>query len=70
MKLVSYLKDEHDQLAMLVDGYLYDMDLIHPELPSGMNMFLQYWDDNFPLAQACEKAIKDGRIGKEKGISN
>jgi hypothetical protein len=31
MKLVSYLKDEHDQLAVLVDGLLYDME----RLPSG-----------------------------------
>ncbi len=68
MKLVSYLKDGHDQLALFVDDYLYDTDFLHPDLPSSMMMFLQYWEDNFQLAQACDKAIKEGRIGKERGI--
>ncbi|MBW0162335.1 MAG: fumarylacetoacetate hydrolase family protein [Sediminibacterium sp. Gen4] len=68
MKLVSYLSEGRDQLAFLVDGYLFDCDMVHPELPSSMNMFLQYWDDMFPIAQQVNAAIKDGRIGKEKGI--
>jgi fumarylacetoacetate (FAA) hydrolase len=68
MKLVSYLKDGHDQLAILVDNLLYDTDLLHPELPSGMSMFLQYWDENVAVAMLCDRAIKDGRIGKEKGV--
>jgi fumarylacetoacetate (FAA) hydrolase len=69
MKLVSYLKDGHDQLAFLVDDYLFDCDFVHPELPGSMTMFLNYWDDTFPVAQAVNAAIVDGRIGKEKGIA-
>jgi fumarylacetoacetate (FAA) hydrolase len=69
MKLTSYLKDGHDQLAILVDNVLYDTDFIHPELPSGMSMFLQYWEDNYSIALACETAIKEGRIGREKGVN-
>ena len=69
MKLVSYLKDETDQLAFLVNNFLYDCDLIHPELPGNMNMFLQFWEDMFPLAQQINAAIVEGRIGKEKGIN-
>ena len=38
MKLISYLKDEHDQLAMLENNLLYDADLLHVELPSSMSM--------------------------------
>ncbi len=68
MKLVSYLKDEHDQLAILVNDLLYDTDLVHPELPSGMSMFLQYWEENLYAATLCDRAIKDGRIGKEKSV--
>ena len=68
MKLVSYLSDGRDQLAFLVDGYLFDCDMVHPELPNSMNMFLHYWDDMFPIAQQVNEAIKDGRISKEKGI--
>ncbi|MFL9482102.1 fumarylacetoacetate hydrolase family protein [Chitinophagaceae bacterium LWZ2-11] len=69
MRLVSYLNGGHDQLAFLVDGLLYDCDLVHPELPNSMNMFLQYWDDNMPIAKAVDAAIKDGRISKDKGLA-
>ena len=31
MKLVTYLKEEHDQLALLVNGMLYDTDMLHPD---------------------------------------
>jgi fumarylacetoacetate (FAA) hydrolase len=68
MKLVSYLRDGRDQLAILVNNLLYDTDLLHPELPSSMSMFLQYWVENFEFAILCDRAIKDGRIGKEKGV--
>jgi fumarylacetoacetate (FAA) hydrolase len=68
MKLVSYLIDGHDQLAFLVDGLVYDCDLLHPELPNSMNMFLHYWDDMFPVAQQVDAAIKSGRISKEQGV--
>ncbi len=68
MKLVSYLKDGHDQLAILENDLLYDADLLHPELPSSMNMFLNYWEDNYPIALAMCDAIKSGRIGIEKGV--
>lgn len=69
MKLVSYLTDGHDQLAFLVDNLLYDCDLLHPELPNSMNMFLHYWDDMFPIAKQVDAAIKSGRINSEKGIA-
>jgi fumarylacetoacetate (FAA) hydrolase len=60
MKLVTYLKDEALQLAILVDGNLYDTDALHPDLPMSMSMFLNYWDDVMPLALAAERKIKDG----------
>ena len=50
MKLVSYVRDGHDQLAIYIDGYLYNTDQLHPELPSSMGMFLNYWDDYYPIA--------------------
>lgn len=68
MKLVSYLKDEHDQLAVLVDGLLYDMEHLHPELPNTMGMFLNYWDDFFLIAQEGVQMIEEERIGRGKGI--
>ncbi|MCX6207645.1 MAG: fumarylacetoacetate hydrolase family protein [Bacteroidetes bacterium] len=68
MKLVSYLNEGHDQLAFLVDGLLFDCDLMHPELPNSMNMFLHYWDDMYPIAQQVDAAIKSGRINADRGV--
>jgi fumarylacetoacetate (FAA) hydrolase len=67
MKLVTYLSNGDEQLACYVDGYLYDMETLHPDLPGSMSMFLNYWEDVFPAAQKAEQAIKKGRIGKERG---
>ncbi|MBO9570969.1 MAG: fumarylacetoacetate hydrolase family protein [Chitinophagaceae bacterium] len=68
MKLVSYLRDSHDQLAILVDGYLYDMEKIHPDLPNSMSMFLQYWEESVPMAMAGEIMVRDGKLDKSDGI--
>lgn len=68
MKMVSYVRDGHDQLAIYVDGYLYNTDQLHPELPSSMGMFLNFWDDYYPVALSCHKAITDKRTSATQGI--
>ena len=68
MKLTTYLRDGHDQLALLHNGILYDTDQLHPELPSTMGMFLNYWDDCFPIAQSALEAIKAGKTTQLQGI--
>ncbi|MEJ7766449.1 MAG: fumarylacetoacetate hydrolase family protein [Chitinophagaceae bacterium] len=68
MKLVSYIKEGHEQLAILVNDILYDTDGLHPELPSTMSMFLNYWDDYYTLAVAINQSIQDGKISLNKGI--
>ena len=68
MKLVSYYKDGQDQLALLVDGLLYDTDLMHPDLPVSMSMFLNYWDDMYPLAVMIDRSIKEGNISRKQGV--
>jgi fumarylacetoacetate (FAA) hydrolase len=45
MKFVSYLKEGNEQLAILVDDLLYDLDVLHPELPNTMGMMLNYCAD-------------------------
>src|SRR6476620_7421251 len=67
MKLVSYLKEEQDQLAVLVDGLLYDMEYLHPDLPNTMAMFLNYWEDALPMAQGGVMMIEEGKIAQGKG---
>jgi fumarylacetoacetate (FAA) hydrolase len=67
MKLVTYLKDEHEQLALLVNGKLYDTDILHPDLPISMAMFLVYWEDVLPIAKAAVQRILNGGFeGKMK----
>jgi fumarylacetoacetate (FAA) hydrolase len=68
MKLVTYLNDGNEQLGCYVDGYIYDMDTLHPDLPNTMSVFLHYWEDLIEVAQRAHEAILDGRIGKERGI--
>lgn len=68
MKLVSYLKDEQDQLAVLVDDLLYNMEHLHPDLPNTMGMFLHYWEDALPVAQGGVEMIQEGKIAQGKGI--
>src|SRR4051794_4913548 len=69
MKLVSYLKEGHEQLALMVNDMLYDMDDLHPELPSAMNMFLSFWEDYFPAAQTMNEAVLNEKISVTRGTS-
>ncbi|MCU0337198.1 MAG: fumarylacetoacetate hydrolase family protein [Sediminibacterium sp.] len=70
MKLVSYLKNGQDQLAIYHEGFLYDTDSLHPDLPSSMQFFLQYWEDLFPIAQKANEKIVQGSIGTEKASAS
>ena len=68
MKLVSYYKDGQDQLAFFADGLLYDTDLMHPDLPVSMGMFLNYWEDVFPVASGIYKILTEGKVSRQQGI--
>lgn len=72
MKLLSYLKEEREQLGVLIHDKVYDMEMLHPDLPNSMNLFLNYWDDYFPIAQAGELLIKEGKRnpGEAKAYTN
>ena len=68
MKLVSYLREGHDQLGILINDIVYDMEILHPDLPGNAGMFLTYWEDSFPVAQAGELLLKEGERVSNKGI--
>ena len=68
MKLVSYLKDEHDSLGVVVDDRVYDMESLHPDLPTTMGLFLNYWEDALPMAQGGIQLINEGKIRLEKSV--
>ncbi len=69
MKLASYLKDNHEQLGVVIDGFVYDMDILHPDLPNSMNMFLTYWDDVYPIAQAGVLMLTEGTRSSNRKIA-
>jgi fumarylacetoacetate (FAA) hydrolase len=68
MKLVSYLREGHDQLALLVNDRLFNMDRIHPDVPNNMSMFLQYWEESLPMVQGGQLMIEEGRIDPDDGV--
>jgi len=68
MKLVSYLEEERDKLGVLINEMVYDMEVLHPDLPTSMSMFLNYWEDMFPVAQAGEMMLREGSRSSNKGI--
>lgn len=68
MKFVSYLYNEHEQLALLHQGRLYNMEIIHPELPNTMGMMLNYWDEALDMAYKGQQAIESGTIHPDRGI--
>jgi fumarylacetoacetate (FAA) hydrolase len=68
MKLVSYLQDGHDRLGVLINDMVYDMEVLHPDLPNSMGLFLNYWEESFPVAQAGELMLREGERITSKGI--
>jgi fumarylacetoacetate (FAA) hydrolase len=69
MKLVSYIKDEREQLGILINDSIYDMEVLHPDLPGTMSMFLNYWEDTYPVAQAGEMLLKEGTRTSNRAIA-
>ena len=39
---------------------LYDADRLHPDLPGSMTMFLNYWEDIFPIAHSINRSLVEG----------
>lgn len=68
MKLVTYIKEEREQLGVLIHDTIYDMEVLHPDLPNSMNLFLNYWEDYFPIAQAGEILLKEGTRTSNRGV--
>lgn len=69
MKIVSYLREGHDRLAILVDGLFYDMEVLHPDLPTNMGMFLNYWEESLSMARGGELMIREGTIYPDQGFA-
>jgi len=68
MKLVSYIKEEREQLGVLINDMVYEMEALHPDLPNSMGLFLNYWDESFPVAQAGELMLREGTRTSNRGV--
>ena len=68
MKLVSYLQDGHDRLGVLIGDLVYDMEVLHPDLPNSMGLFLNYWEELYAVAQAGEMMLREGERFSNKGM--
>jgi fumarylacetoacetate (FAA) hydrolase len=44
------------------------MEVLHPDLPGSMNMFLNYWEDTYPVAQAGALLLSEGTRTSNKNI--
>jgi fumarylacetoacetate (FAA) hydrolase len=44
------------------------MEVLHPDLPNSMNMFLNYWEDTYPIALAGEMLLKEGTRTSNRAI--
>ena len=62
MKLVSYYKTGHDQLAVMHNDHLHDLDSLNTALPSKVADFLIGWDKYYPLAVESFNALHEGGI--------
>ncbi len=62
MKLITYLLEGQQQLAVLENGMVYNMDQLHPDLPNSMNLLLNFWEEYIPVIQRGVSAIKNGSL--------
>lgn len=62
MKLVTYKKEDKEQLAFCVDNNLYDTNMAEPSLPATMKEMLNNWEEFSPKAKEVYEGLKAGRI--------
>ena len=50
MKLITYLKNNQEQLAVLHGNHLHDLNSLSDDLPATMVAFLHTWESSYPKA--------------------
>jgi len=69
MKLVSYSKNGLQQLALLIDGQLYDTNKADTQLPATMSAMLNDWQRHEAIARKAEDDIKSGKLSIGSNIA-
>ncbi|RYD53290.1 MAG: fumarylacetoacetate hydrolase family protein [Sphingobacteriales bacterium] len=70
MKFISYLKTGLEQAALLVDGQIYDLQTLDPQLPNTMKAMLSDWEINSQKAREAEARIQNGGIPSDGSIND
>ncbi len=68
MKLATYSRQGRQQLALYVDGRLYDTNNADNRLPVTMMELLQDWDNLSGYAREAEARIREGKLLQDAGI--
>jgi len=61
MKLVTYVKKDREQLALLVNGKVYYTTALHKDFPATMDELLGDWQFFYPELKLAETAILQGK---------
>jgi fumarylacetoacetate (FAA) hydrolase len=61
MKFVTHLQNNKEQFAVLHANRLYNTQILHPDLPSTIQGFLQDWDSYVAKAKVALQDIIDGK---------
>lgn len=69
MKLASYLLDGYERLAFYHNGYLYDLEAFHKDLPNNMEILLNYWEEYLPGLISVNKSIVSGDIAPNPAMA-
>lgn len=69
MKLVSYLAEDEDRLAIYHNGLVFDTGSLNEELPDNMQDLLWEGEDGMNALKAFDQKIKSGDIDTSAGIS-
>ena len=69
MKLVSFYRDEQDQLGILYNDEIYPLHDINPQFPDNMELFLYAWDDVIDAAKDYDEKIKAGKINHVRTLN-
>lgn len=62
MKLASYLLEGYERLAIYHEGYLYDLESLHPDLPNNMGVLLNFWEEYLPAIKSINQSIVNGNV--------
>jgi fumarylacetoacetate (FAA) hydrolase len=62
MKLVTYANNNKEQVALYIDGKLYNLDEADSRLPQTIMPMLQDWETLSAIARKAEEQIKDGSL--------